>query len=916
MDAASDIRRTIRRKIDGTLAGGGVCVFPAEVSVGFWRGDTVRRRAADVNAGQGFALPADGFISWDTFKERTTRSQVERRPINRRVRTLFVHACLASNRESPWLRRIVPPEHAERSVRFAPVLRKGLPGLAAIRSAPAYDELDAALRADLDELSKRYEQFLDAHGLFEPAWAPAEVTSDGRDYTVFFPELLEDWPEFARAVVQAGSVSVFECFSVETDPGAVVVSEYPDTLVEIRSVLDRIEALLTAGVAADGVVLTVADLSECRDDLEREARRRGLSLGMRAGLTLAEHAAGGIFRDLSDVVDRRFAPDECTRFFRSRAVPWIEPEAMELLSRFGVEHGCLSTRRFDAWRAAFEAGGERRFGEIADEAGWPVSELSKQFESVRTALESVVHAESFSQIRQNLYAYLIGSLVDPDSFAPDIEPVFQRCLTVLAEWVEAEQQTGISVEHPYAVFLASLSEVVYVRPADRAGIAVYPYRVSAGIAPDHHFVVGLGRGAIAATRALSPFLQVYERDRIGVADHDMTDAFLRSYAQSGASAYLSYSVESFKGVCISPPVTVTQATVSDDGLYDREVACWAGAASAPDAGWYAPQTDGYRQHTARRRVPGPDYRRQAVTPGSQTERMLASLLGSDDGRIHVSAGAVDALLAEPFGAFLSAYLGVEHAPSDMKASDPLSIGSLEHEAIEWVHRQLREQGCSALSQWRSYVGEAAISDHIRVYIQTRALTRSPVPQVILLLLMPKLVRAVLNALDTEARLMPNAVPHEAERSLFMDLPGDIQVRGRVDALHSYGPGAYALVDYKKNSLPQKKAIADGAQTQIPLYRLMLETQGQSLSGAYYVSFESASDRSRTVFGDEKPVIEESEWPDYRTALEAGLERLCSALSRLDLRCADSDRGCDNCPTREICRSRYAHRQARQTEGQA
>lgn len=909
MDSASDIRR----RIDGTLSGGGICVFPAEVSVGFWRGDTVRRRVTDADSRKEYALPADRFISWDTFKERTTRSQVERRPVNRRVRTFFVHACLSSNSASPWLRRIVPPEHAGRSMRFAAALQKGLPGIAVIRSAPEYRELDPSLRADLDELARRYEEFLDEHGLFEPAWAPPEVTSDGQSYTVFFPELLEDWPEFASAVMQAGSVSVFECFADETDPGSITVSEYPDTLVEIRSVFDEIESLLSSGVAADEVVLTVAGLSECRDELEREARRRGLSLGMRAGLTLAEHTAGGIFRDLAEVVDRRFAPDECTRFFRSRAVPWIEPEAMELLSRFGVEHGCLSSRRFDAWRAAFEAGGSRKFGTLADEAGWPVSELFKQFEAVRTALERVVHAASFSEIRQNLYAYLIGPLVDPDAFDRDIEPVFQRCLTVLSEWVEVEQQTGISVEHPYAVFLSSLSEVVYVRPTDRAGIAVYPYRVSAGIAPEHHFVVGLGRGAITATGARSPFLQVYEWDRIGVTDRDMTEAFLRSYAYSGASTYLSYSLESFNGVCLSPPVTVVEATVSDEGLYDREVACWAGRASASDAGWYAPQTDGFRRYSDRQRVGGPDYRRQAVPPDSSTSRMLASLLRSDDGRIHVSAGAVDTLLGEPFGAFLGAYLGVEAALSVMKGSDPMSIGSLEHEAIEWVHRQLRECGCEALSSWRTHVSEAAISDHIRSYIQTRARRESPVPEVILLLLVPKLVRAVVNALETEALLIPGAVPHEAERSLFMDLPESIQIRGRVDALHRYGRGAYALVDYKKNSIPKKKEIETGEKTQIPLYRLMLEAQRQSLSGAYYVSFENVKERSRTVFGGEKPVIEETDWPDYRATLEAGLERLCAVLTRLDFRCADSDRGCPNCPTREICRSRYAHRESGRSE---
>ncbi len=903
MDPVSDIRRTI----DETLSAEGVCVFPSEVTVSFWRGDTARRRAADRTGEKCAALPADRFISWDTFKERTTRSEAARKPVNRRIRALFVHACLTENRKKAWLQRIVPPEHADHSLRFAPVITRGLPGLPALVSAPGFAGLNARLKHDLVELIGRYEHFMDTCGLFEPAWAPAGVRTGGTRYVVFFPELLEDWPEFSGAVTASDDVDVLQCFTGQVEPDSVEVVEYQDTLVEIRAVLDQVEAVIGSGSAVDRIVLTVADLEASRDELEREARRRGLSLGMRAGRSLSDHAAGSIFVGIAEVVERRFAVDACTRLFRMPTIPWFEPEAMRLLSRFGVEHGCLSTQRFDAWKAAFDGGGSRRFRETAEDAGWPAGELARLFDSVRTGLEAIVHSPSFTEIRKNLYARLIGSLVDPDGFGPEIEPVFQRCLTVLGEWIDAERQTGLCVDKPFAVFLASLADVVYVRPADKTGVAVYPYRVSAGMLPDHHFVIGLGRRAIASPLAVSPFLQVHERDQIGLPDHDLTESFLRAYAWSGRDVRLSYSAQTPGGVSLAPPVTVVEAPAEGAGLYGHEVACWGGQAAAPETGWYEPQSAGFGAWQARPRVAGPDYRRQPVEPGSRAAAVLASLLADDNEQIRVSAGAVDALRAQPFGAMLAHYVGIDTAYSQMQGSDPLTFGSLEHEAVEWVHRQIREAGCTALGRWNDYVSEEALEEHVRSYIRGRALKESPVPQVFLQLLVPKFVRAVMHALQTEATLLPDAMPYEYERSLSMRISDRVQVRGRVDALHASGPGGFALIDYKKNSIPQNNEIKRGERTQIPLYRLMFEAQGQSISEAHYVSFENTRNPKRTVFGGEKAVIGETEWPDYRASLEAGLEYLADTMIRLDFHCPGGARGCDGCPTREICRGKFAHR---------
>ncbi len=903
MDAAQQIRRVI----DHTLGSGGICVFPAEVTVAFWRGDTVRRRAAANGSMQDAALPADRFISWDTFKETTTRSDATRRPVNRRVRTLFIHSCLDENRRDPWLKRLVPPEHAERSLRFAPVLRSGLPGLPGVRTAAGYRMLDGDLVSDLDALAGRYEQFLEQYDLFEPAWAAADTHTSGIRYTVFFPELLEDWPEFESAVRSSPDVTVYEQFPATIDPDAVTVAEYSDSLVELRSVLDRVEAVLETGVSVDSVMLTVADLASCRDELEREARRRGLPLGMRAGLTLAEHAAGGIFRAMQEVVSSRFSPDDCTRLFRSPAVPWFEPEAMNLLSRFGVEHGCLSTPRFDAWKAAFDAGGSRRFREAAEVAGWPVDELARQFVSLREAIESIVHASTFAEIRQNLYAHLIGSLVDPDGFAAEIEPVFQRCLIVLGEWIEAEVQTGMSVRNPFSVFLESLSEVVYVRPADRTGVPVYPYRVSAGVAPQHHFVVGLGRSAIEATRSPSPFLRIHERDLIDASEHDMTAAFLNAYACSGEKLSLSYSAQTFSGVCLAPPVSIIPASPGHDGLFNREVACWAGGTAAPPDGWYPPQVQGFLHRESRLLHGGPDYRQEPIEPASPAAAVLRSRLYGEDDHVRVSVGQVDALRAHPFGAMLQTYLGAEAAYSQMQGSDPMSIGSLEHDAIEWVHTQLRASGCSSLQAWREHVSQQDIEQHIRSYIRSRGLTHSPVPQAVLLLLVPKLLRAVIHALDTEARELPGAAPYESERSLSLRLPGNLELRGRIDAIHRYGPGGVALVDYKKSRVPAKQEIVRGERTQLSLYRLMLEASGQPVTAALYVSCENTREPQRRVFGDTKPAIEEADWPDYRIALEEALSTLAANVQALDFHCPGGERGCEHCPTREICRSRYAHR---------
>ncbi|NBF40156.1 MAG: hypothetical protein GVY14_07040, partial [Spirochaetes bacterium] len=297
-----------------------VFVFPSEVAAAFWRAETARR-------GPARAVRVDRFISWDTFKEQVLQERADLVPVNRTTRMLFADAVIYENADRPFLSRIVDPRYAGDADAFASDIESLLPTLATLTSGKVYGGLEVRLRSDVDELSRRYRSFLDAHGLFEPAWEVQRLEPGRREYVIFHPRLITDFAEFEQAlrdhpavrlvggaggsvgVARGGAGGAAGAGAESADAGAAtagedaaaagpVMREYETSRAEIRDLCAHLEALLDDGVASRDIAVTVCGTDAFLTYLESACRRRSIPTSLRAGKPLTSYPAGRLFENL------------------------------------------------------------------------------------------------------------------------------------------------------------------------------------------------------------------------------------------------------------------------------------------------------------------------------------------------------------------------------------------------------------------------------------------------------------------------------------------------------------------------------------------------------------------------------------------------------------------------------------------
>lgn len=910
-------------------------VFPSQLAADVWRGDTLLRRA---QSEESVVVPVDRFISWDSFKERVSSGHSDSAPANASLRRLLARSLARENARAPFLKRIVPTDVAEDSLLFADYIRAGIPGLKTLCDRSS--ELSPELADDVQELRSKYSQLLEQGDYFEPAWTPSTIETAGVPYTVFFPELLEDWSEFEPKIEGNPDID-----TVNLPPGEpITLAEYEDSIHELRSLFDRVEALIEGGVSIESIVVTCCELDISRDDIEREARRRALPVDIHAGVTLADHPAGQIFSRISACVERNFDPDAVKRLICDTVIRWKEPEEMQLLMRFGLDHGCVSGAaawRAVGWAEAFASGGGRTFarrleacrlegrtvrepdtsskgrGEVISETPerrWPtVASLERLFGRFEKALRDIVRAPDFAALRTAVSSFL-ESFVDTSAWGSRVEPVFQRCMLTLSEWRETADRSGVSVDDPFSLFLGSLGEAIYVSQDRRGGVPVYPYRVAAGICAEHHFIVGASRSATAIPVGRLPFLREDEREKLEApgAAADAASAFLRAYAGSGETVSFSCAKRSLSGVQIAPNAHTVVAQ-RQPGAYEAERAFFSGSPLFRPR--YPVQRDGW--YAARHRVlhSKGDLRRTRL-PRKLREKSLQRLIDDTD-RLDLSPSRLERYVSAPFSFYLEEVLGIEENEWCVSLFDPAFEGGLLHSLIQAAEQAL----ANARTPYGSMdlVGVSEIVDaELERLLSRNAVSASVAPALLLRMQRASLRVDALRTLQRLSKLFPDAIPESQELPLRGTPVPDLILSGRIDSLSRSGD-RIILVDYKRSSggIPSAEQIRTFMKPQLPLYTLLAEAHGLPPNIACYLEVHD-SERIVVAVGEmvavpggraKKPAIPTEQWSEFQEELSRWLSDARDCLFQGKFSCENPWLGCEQCRTRSLCRAKYGHREA-------
>lgn len=879
---------------------GHVFVFPSEITARFWA-----RRALD--QGDRRTVTLDRFLSWDDFKARAFAYPEGLRPANRARRLLFVAGFLEDNRRSPRLRRLLPPEHAGEPLAHLAALQRILPALHHTARLP-WPESSRAKRQDLELLRGAYERHLREAGLYESAWETPRLRPQDRCHWIFWPELIEDYPEFAALLRGAAWVRTVPAPANPPTGGLVTLLAHPTEGEELKSILAEAAALLDAGVGPEQIAITVGDLPEVEGALLRQASLLEVPLALRHGSPVTEFPAARLFSRLFACHESGLSLASLKALMLDRVIPWRQEALARALVRVGIEGKVLANPgnqgEEDAWLEAL-----RRAAANPALRSLPLARLTGYYRSLRQGIREAARCASFRQLKDRL-AVLAGEFLDLSRWSAAETGVYQFCLDSLGE-LQAE---GASAPLPaWKLWLQHLASLRYVPRRPAGGIPVYPYRVAAGIRPEHHLLAGISQAATQHRVRRFPFLAVHEAQGLDDAERDLSAAHLALYSHSGERVGFHYA-SSRRGQAHLPPAWFLvagriEAAPPAPDPYADEARAWRAGAEQSLPRPLEEQALGYaaaRATVLKGRRTG--LARRPLRDPTLAQGVLDRLSG-EGGQLRLSATALESFTACPLRYLFEKALGLGQETYQPVLEDPRDVGSILHGAMQRFFAPLVESGGLAAvpetggpaPETRQALREA-VEEECRLFEAANPAPLRPVWRA----LRSRLLDLAETCLEREAETLPGERTVQVEAWLQAPLPaGQAALVGKIDRIAAEpGETGYTLLDYKKNRLPSRGEIFAPTPTsfQMPFYVHLMETQGYPVTRALYYSFEQG--RFQAVLRPGHP----EERLELDGAVAAMLDALRSMSERLrlgDYRLGPAGRGaCAGCPFPALCRTRY------------
>jgi len=820
---------------------------------------------------------------------------------------LFLYEQLERNRRAPYLRRIIPTRYRNDCLLFLESLQRLLPVMHRLESLrTGWPDFSRDKLEDLWSLYTRYRSFLAEARLFEPSYERPRFQPGEKNYLLFFPELIEDYPEFADLVAGQAQVT---CIPI---PGALrertAVQVFETSPEEIRTTMLRVSELLDTGSDPHGIILTVGKLEEVEPLLRREAELFDIPLQIHRGKPLSDFPQGKFFQKILSCAESSFSVAAMRALLLCRSIPWKQERLCNGLIRLGLDSRIVrNTAAADSWRLSIEsaqANGNPR--------NLPLGRISGFYTALKNQIMEIADAKSFSDLKKSLIAFS-ASFLDLTRLSDEEMKIFQFTLDSIEELAWAGELVSVPRTPVFPIWWIYLQQRLYVPKQNTPGISVYPYRVSEGMYPEQHFVINASQGATSHTPRRYPFLGLHEEQYLGDVQRDLSAAHLQLYSYSGEKVSFSYSRRDSQRSNLPPPLFLKARIAAEPSKhsgppdpYDLERKAWIGGITFA---LQPIQKSGYLSASvgalAAKSI-------DVTSHALQDKELIHSLQNrlrneDDEGRFHISATALERFSLCPFQFLFERLLEVGSEEYEPMMIDPREFGSLLHRVLQAFYRQLADsdpRGRLFPDRREEY------RDRIRSIVSKTCIDFRGKTPALLEPIWAEMRRRVeelaLTFLDVDFSVMSEEQTQGCEIQLQASLSHiDSVLVGKIDRINR-NPTGYTVVDYKKKHVPGKADIFcdEPESMQMPIYIYLMNENNLPVSRAAFYSFENG--RYHFVFGG--PRRNMAEPGVIQRSIELVKERISRMRDRIlsgDFRIEKSSRvQCSRCRLREICRHHY------------
>ena len=537
-------------------------IFPTDISASRWADHLLTLR--------GGTVAMNKFIAWDVFKQNSIRSKVQnKKSVPSALRKIFASRLVFENAqavehgEQPVFTSLIRPQWAREAAHFAPWLTRLLPqlgvwfcktsGLAADRII-SEEARQAASKLEGDDkdmftLARRYAQFLEERGLFEPAWETPPFNDDGMECFIFYPESLSDYGEYRELLSSSGHVKTVSVSNADKLPFDSFF--YANSRSEITEAALYIRALReNSGLNWDSIAVCIADQENYEPYVLKEFTNRNIPFVRRSSKPLTDYPAGRFFGAVLDCTSRDFAFSALAALILDKNLPWKDTAQIHSLEEFGIKNNCISSwvektdgkeKIVNVWEDAFE----KPFGGIDPSVRHFLDELKRRLRALRGA-------DSFAEVRRQYFIFR-QRFFNMDECSRETDIILSRCISELMYLVEIEKAfPDTPATDPFSFFAEYLSEINYLAKTESSGVNILPYKAAAAAPFDCHIVLGADQDSLSVVFSRLDFLPRKKREKLGIFDEDASSAYINLHKfNSLKHAAFFCSEQTFSGYSIA-----------------------------------------------------------------------------------------------------------------------------------------------------------------------------------------------------------------------------------------------------------------------------------------------------------------------------------------------------------------------------
>lgn len=523
-------------------------VFPTEISAKLWAEKILD--SSDTGT-----VAMERFVAWDSFKGESIRSTHQgKKSIPGVLRKMFASFILEKNKlavesgDSPLFTSLINPDFVANSSGFSDWIAKLFPQLAIWKKY--YDskknvslEKDAE-NQDLLTLYTEYNNFLDSHSLFDPAWEMPPFESDGKEYVIFYPESLEGFAEYEELLNSSEQIKLITNKMLDTENDFPPAKVFSNSRLELHSLaLTILELHKNKNIPYSKMSVSIPNPESMGPYVKREFDLYNIPYVYRVGDALASRGVGMLFSEILNCEKDDFSFASLKELLLNTELPWKESEQNRLLIQFGIDKNCLCSyekdgKKIDVWAEAFASSPKE-------------TRLFSLYKKLKHSVQSFSNAKTFAEIKARYFAFR-EEFFNDSNFTEKADMILGREMSELASLMSVEQSfPDIRLPTPFAFFVKYLEEKIYLPQSKTSGVNIFKYRAAASAPFEIHFILDASQSAVEVNFTELSFLRRDKREALGITDRNVSSVYLNMYKQNSSEpVYYSFAEKSFSGYSI------------------------------------------------------------------------------------------------------------------------------------------------------------------------------------------------------------------------------------------------------------------------------------------------------------------------------------------------------------------------------